>query len=86
MVRYSLFYIVYSVMVSFFMSFIMSGTVTFVSLGFDEHFLSVWLLKSFPVSYAIALPVSLFVIPVLSKPSNKIANFISKAFKYKTLR
>lgn len=82
MVRYSLFYIVYSVIVSFFMSFIMSGTVTLVSIGFSEQFFVTWLSRSFPTSYIIALPTSLFLIPALATPANKIADYISKQSRY----
>ncbi|GAA5097865.1 DUF2798 domain-containing protein [Wohlfahrtiimonas larvae] len=77
MPKFSLYYVIYSVIVSFCMSFIMSGTVTFISIGANGHFFSTWLLKSFPLSYMIALPIALFVIPTLSLPAKKIADYIA---------
>lgn len=77
MPKFTLFYVVYAVIVSFCMSFIMSGTVTFISIGANGQFLSTWLFRSFPISYMIALPIALFVIPTLSTPARKIADYIA---------
>lgn len=66
------FNLVFSTLVALFMSFFMSFFMTLINVGFSDIFVKAWL-NSFPIGFAIALPVSLFFIP-------KIRGFVEKLF------
>lgn len=55
------------------MSLIMSFALTLVNVGWQPHFFMIWL-KSLGISFAVALPVSLVVVPVIRKLLDKITN------------
>lgn len=59
-------------LLSGFMSFIMSGAITFINLGFKEGFVGIWL-HAWLVAYAIAFPTILLVFPFARKLAMKIA-------------
>ncbi|PHM16685.1 MAG: hypothetical protein CJD30_10365 [Sulfuricurvum sp. PD_MW2] len=54
------------------MSFIMSGAITLINLGFVSGFLGIWL-HAWLVAYAIAFPTILLVFPFARKLAMKIA-------------
>ncbi|HDP88968.1 MAG TPA: DUF2798 domain-containing protein [Thioalkalivibrio sp.] len=49
------------------MSFLMSGVITFINLGWVSDFFVRWLLQAFPSAWVVAFPVSLFVVPVVRR-------------------
>ncbi|MGD9969115.1 MAG: DUF2798 domain-containing protein [Sulfuricurvum sp.] len=64
---------VQSLLLSGFMSFIMSGAITYINLGWVDHFLSIWL-HAWIVAYAIAFPTILLVFPFARRLAMKIAS------------
>lgn len=64
---------VQSLLLSGFMSFIMSGVITLVNLGIVDGFMSIWL-HAWIVAYAIAFPTILLVFPFARKLAMKIAS------------
>lgn len=64
---------VQSLLLSGFMSFIMSGVITLVNLGVIDGFMSIWL-HAWIVAYAIAFPTILLVFPFARKLALKIAS------------
>ena len=58
---------VFAFLMSVFMSFIMSGVITFLNLGFHEDFFTQWLLVAFPKSLVVAFGVAIFVVPYVAK-------------------
>jgi len=63
---------VQALLLSGFMSFIMSGAITFINLGLIDGFIGVWL-HAWIVAYAIAFPTILLVFPFARKLAMKIA-------------
>lgn len=59
--------LVFTFLMSAFMSFIMSGIITFLNLGFQEDFFMQWLLGAFPKAWAVAFPVVFFIVPYVAK-------------------
>ena len=53
------------------MSLIMSFVLTLINVGLVPHFLMIWL-KSFGISFAVALPISLIIVPLIRKLLDKI--------------
>jgi len=45
----------------------MSGVMTMVNLGLTEHAFTNWLTRAFPVGFIIALPIALFVVPLVRR-------------------
>lgn len=64
---------VQALLLSGFMSFIMSGAISFINLGFVDNFLNIWF-HSWLVAYAIAFPSVLLVFPFARKLAMKIAS------------
>jgi len=62
-----------ALLLSGFMSFIMSGAITFINLGIVNHFLTIWI-HAWLVSYAIAFPTILIVFPFARKIAMRIAS------------
>lgn len=60
-------------LLSGFMSFIISGAITFINLGFVDSFIAIWL-NAWVVAYAIAFPAILFVFPFARMLAVKIAS------------
>lgn len=56
-----------------FMSFIMSGAISFINLGFVDGFFGIWL-HAWLVAYIIAFPSVLIVFPVARRIAMKIAS------------
>ena len=52
---------------SLFMSFIMSGIITFLILGFIPSFFAQWLLDVFPKTWVAAFPIVVFFAPRAAK-------------------
>lgn len=63
---------VQAALLSGFMSFIMSGAITFINLGAADHFIAIWI-HAWLVAYAIAFPTILLVFPFARKLAMKIA-------------
>ena len=57
--------------VSIIMSIIMSFALTLINVGWVPHFFMIWL-KSFGISFAVALPISLIIVPLIRKLLNRI--------------
>ncbi|MFT7861083.1 MAG: DUF2798 domain-containing protein [Sulfurimonas sp.] len=64
---------VQTLLLSGFMSFIMSGAISFINLGLVEHFFMIWI-HAWLVAYAIAFPTILVVFPFARKLAMKIAS------------
>ncbi|QHG91970.1 DUF2798 domain-containing protein [Sulfurimonas sp. CVO] len=64
---------VQALLLSGFMSFIMSGAITFINLGLVDNFVSIWMHAWF-VAYVIAFPTILLVFPFARKLAMKIAS------------
>lgn len=64
---------VQALLLSGFMSFIMSGAISFINVGLATNFLSIWL-HAWLVAYAIAFPSVLLVFPIARKLAMKIAS------------
>ena len=62
-----------ALLLSGFMSFIMSGAITFINLGWVANFTSIWL-HAWVIAYAIAFPTILLVFPFARKLAVKIAS------------
>jgi hypothetical protein len=61
-------FLVQSLLVSGFMSFMVSGVITYLNLGIIPDFLSVWI-HSWLIAYAIAYPALLIIFPFARKLS-----------------
>ena len=66
-------HIVQTLLLSGIMSFIMSGAISLINLGFVEHFTQLWI-HAWLVAYAIAFPTILLVFPFARKLAVKIAS------------
>lgn len=64
---------VQALLLSGFMSFIMSGAITFINLGLVDNFVSIWI-HAWLVAYAIAFPTILLVFPFARRLAMKIAS------------
>lgn len=64
-------FLIFSFLVTLFMSFIISGVLVVVNLGFIENFLYVWMV-SWVKAWAVAFPSVLIIIPVVRKIVAKI--------------
>jgi hypothetical protein len=64
---------VQALLLSGFMSFIMSGAITFINLGLTDGFMGIWL-HAWIVAYAIAFPSILLVFPFARKLAMRIAS------------
>jgi hypothetical protein len=63
---------VQAALLSGFMSFILSGAITFINIGFVKGFVGIWL-HAWLVAYAIAFPTVLLIFPFARKLAMKIA-------------
>lgn len=59
--------LVFALLMSLMMSFLMSGVITFINLGWVHDFMLRWLLHAFPSAWAVAFPISLFVVPMVRR-------------------
>lgn len=64
---------VQALLLSGFMSFIMSGAITFINLGLVDGFVKIWF-HAWILAYAIAFPTILLVFPFARKLAMKIAS------------
>ncbi|MCK9474176.1 DUF2798 domain-containing protein [Sulfurimonas sp.] len=64
---------VQALLLSGFMSFIMSGAITFINLGFVDNFFSIWMHAGI-IAFMIAFPTILLVFPIAHKLAMKIAS------------
>lgn len=64
---------VQALLLSGFMSFIMSGAITYINLGLIDGFVAIWL-KAWILAYIIAFPTILLVFPFARKLALKIAS------------
>ncbi len=62
-----------ALLLSGFMSFIMSGAITFINVGLVDNFLKIWL-HAWLLAYIIAFPTILLVFPFARKLAMKIAS------------
>ena len=56
---------------SLMMSFLMSGVITFINLGFVDHFVMLWF-KAFIRAFLVAFPCVLLLVPVVRKIVGKL--------------
>jgi len=63
--------LVFGIAVSLFMSSCMSFVMTVVNIGFTQRFFIAWI-RAFVIGFAVALPVSLIIIPVIRKNIEKV--------------
>lgn len=66
-------FLVQSLLVSGFMSFMVSGVITYLNLGFIQNFFSVWI-NAWLIAYAIAYPAILIIFPFAKKLSLKLCS------------
>lgn len=66
-------HVVQALLLSGFMSFLMSGVITLINLGFVNNFIEIWV-HAWVVAYAIAFPSILLVFPIARKLAMKIAS------------
>jgi hypothetical protein len=59
--------LVFAFVMSLMMSFLMSGAITLINLGWVDDLLVRWLLQAFPSAWVIAFPVALFVVPAVRR-------------------
>ncbi len=64
-------FIIFSFLMSLFMSILMSGFITFINIGFVKDFLLFWL-KASGEAFILAFPVTLFLVPQIRKFVNMI--------------
>lgn len=64
---------VQALLLSGFMSLIMSGAISFINLGFVNDFFIIWF-HAWLIAYAIAFPSVLLVFPIARKLAVKIAS------------
>ena len=70
-VKYTFF--VQSLLVSGFMSFMVSGVITYLNLGMIPNFLSIWI-HAWLIAYTIAYPAILIIFPFARKLSLKLCS------------
>ena len=58
--------LVFSALIVLFMSFFMSLLTTIISVGLNPGFFIIWF-KSYWFSVFVALPISIFVVPIIQK-------------------
>ena len=63
--------LLFGIFVSILMSLIMSFVLTLINVGWQPHFLMIWL-KAFGISFAVALPISLIIVPIIRKILDRI--------------
>lgn len=63
--------LVFAGIMSLFMSFIMSGIITFLNLGFIPSFFTQWLLEAFPKAWVAAF-LSCFLLPLVLQNSQNL--------------
>ena len=63
--------LLFAFFVSIIMSIIMSLVLTLINVGWQPHFFMIWL-KAFGISFAVALPISLIIVPLIRKLLERI--------------
>ena len=63
--------IVFAFFMSLMMSFLMSGVITFINLGFVDQFVMLWF-KAFIRAFAVAFPCVLMIVPFVRKIVGKL--------------
>lgn len=66
-------FLVQSLLVSGFMSFMVSGVITYLNLGLIPDFFNIWI-HAWLIAYAIAYPAILIVFPFARKLSLKLCS------------
>lgn len=62
---------VFTLLFSFFLSFMMSGWVSFINLGFSEAFIGQWM-----IAFSNAWPAAFIAAFLLNKPVTKLTGYI----------
>ncbi len=62
---------VFPFLMALFMSFLMSGFITFINLGISANFPFIWM-KNWIFSLSISFPAAFFVAPIVQKVTAKI--------------
>ena len=65
--------LLFGLFVSIIMSLIMSFVLTLINVGWQQHFFLIWL-RAFGISFAVALPISLIIVPLIRKFLNRIVD------------
>jgi hypothetical protein len=63
--------LLFGLLVSIIMSLIMSFVLTLINVGWQPNFLMIWL-RAFGISFAVALPISLILVPLIRKILDRI--------------
>nr|WP_269473370.1 DUF2798 domain-containing protein [Hydrogenovibrio marinus] len=58
-----------------FMSFLMSGVISYMNVGLPENFLKVWF-HAWWTAFVIAFPIVLFVAPMVRRIVNKLVRAV----------
>lgn len=66
-------FIVFGFLTSLFMSFLISGVISYVNVGLVENFIILWL-EAFYKAFFVAFPSILLVVPQVRKIVQKIVN------------
>lgn len=66
------FNLVFATIMALFMSFIMSGIITYVNIGIVDTFINQWIFNAFPSAFVVNLPIAIFVVPVVRNLALKI--------------
>lgn len=64
---------IFAFFMSLLMSFLMSGLITLINIGFPPDFFAHWLLSAFPFAWGMAFPIALFVVPLVRR---EVARFV----------
>ncbi|MGC9457594.1 MAG: DUF2798 domain-containing protein [Halothiobacillaceae bacterium] len=64
--------LVFALLMSMIMSFLMSAVITFTNLGLPNDFLERWLLEAFPGAWVVAFPIALFVVPAVRRLTGRL--------------
>ena len=69
------FHLVFSMVMGAMMIAIMTFVISLVNVGWDTHFLGVWL-KAFGIAYVVGVPVIFFLAPVARKLTGRLLGIV----------
>lgn len=65
--------LLFAILMSIFMTLVMSGTITFINLGLVDGFIYIWII-AFLKGVIIAMPTAIAIVPVIRKIVDKICS------------
>ncbi|HCZ18576.1 DUF2798 domain-containing protein [Wolinella succinogenes] len=63
---------VFALLMSLIMSFFMSGVITMLNIGLVSDFFYRWLAVAFPGAFIVAFPIALFVVPIVKRLTERL--------------